>query len=566
MARNLIIYAAKIKSGKDCSLELTQCSFELPSLETIEPLLTSNIIEAIFQRFDNFTIAEKKIALKIIEAASKTVYRNVIYSNNFDDLMKVLQNLYTNGNEIEVLLTMNEYLEFDENITEKILKANGINMILDSCKTKDTALLNLCSLIVLRIVMFGGKNSVNILMKLDISSWILPFVRINNDCRIKYYAYFTLVYLRIIWNIKCKIFESGMLDSIVDFLFNNEIELRSKPSIICRDTANLQKKLLGLLSCKNRMAQTFGVFQIAWEISSGIDKHLYFNDERIIRELRRVAVYSNVYTSKFAKNALIVLTSLADSRIVRFPPKTITEWDANDVQRWLKIFGFEEYAIFFQNVDGVGLMAITDYELKKNYFLIDGDKRKLFYEERSILSGESSGKTVKILQQQSILYSVDLSPNKGAEYIDTFGQKPAVVDEVFKNPTRKKYDAFISYRRQGGSELASLIYINLVMRNYNVFFDVRSLCAGKFAEKLKTSIQQSRNFILLLTPDALKRCKDEGDWIALEIEMAIKSECNIVPIAKDFDNNDFDDETLPKMVRHLKEFNQIMWHHDAQVS
>ena len=49
-----------------------------------------------------------------------------------------------------------------------------------------------------------------------------------------------------------------------------------------------------------------------------------------------------------------------------------------------------------------------------------------------------------------------------------------------------------------------------------MFLDIERLNAGKFDEGLLTSIAQSKNFILVLTPDALERCKKDTqkkDWV-----------------------------------------------------
>jgi len=49
-----------------------------------------------------------------------------------------------------------------------------------------------------------------------------------------------------------------------------------------------------------------------------------------------------------------------------------------------------------------------------------------------------------------------------------------------------------------------------------VFIDVERLEAGKFDNGLLNSIRQAKNFVLVLTPDALHRCindEDCKDWV-----------------------------------------------------
>ena len=98
------------------------------------------------------------------------------------------------------------------------------------------------------------------------------------------------------------------------------------------------------------------------------------------------------------------------------------------------------------------------------------------------------------------------------------------------------YDIFISYRRDGGHEMARLIYEHLSFKGLNCFFDLEELGAGEFNIKLLKNIEESRNFVLILSPGALDRCRNENDWVRAEIEHAIENEKNIVPLMmKGFD-------------------------------
>lgn len=91
-------------------------------------------------------------------------------------------------------------------------------------------------------------------------------------------------------------------------------------------------------------------------------------------------------------------------------------------------------------------------------------------------------------------------------------------------------DIFISYRREGGTDMAQLVYHRLISDGYDVFLDVDKLRSGIFKDKLYQEIENSTDFLLILSPNALDRCKISGDWVCLEIEHAIKCGKNIVPI------------------------------------
>ncbi|MBR3273339.1 MAG: TIR domain-containing protein [Clostridia bacterium] len=95
---------------------------------------------------------------------------------------------------------------------------------------------------------------------------------------------------------------------------------------------------------------------------------------------------------------------------------------------------------------------------------------------------------------------------------------------------RKKYDVFISYRREGGSETAKHLHDSLTARGYSVFLDVESLRNGPFNTALYDVIDSSKDFLLILPPNGLDRCADENDWVRLEIERALSRKKNIVPV------------------------------------
>lgn len=91
-------------------------------------------------------------------------------------------------------------------------------------------------------------------------------------------------------------------------------------------------------------------------------------------------------------------------------------------------------------------------------------------------------------------------------------------------------DIFISYRREGGEFLASLLYQRLTSDGYSVFLDVESLRSGKYNEQLFRVIEECTDFLLILPPNGLDRCVHPDDWVRLEIEHAVDLGKNIVPV------------------------------------
>lgn len=93
----------------------------------------------------------------------------------------------------------------------------------------------------------------------------------------------------------------------------------------------------------------------------------------------------------------------------------------------------------------------------------------------------------------------------------------------------KQYDIFISYRRSS-YDTANLIATRLKAAGYSVFFDMEALRSGKFNEQLFGVIDNCKDFLVVLPPNALERCVNEDDWVRLEVCRAMANKKNIVPV------------------------------------
>jgi TPR repeat protein len=91
---------------------------------------------------------------------------------------------------------------------------------------------------------------------------------------------------------------------------------------------------------------------------------------------------------------------------------------------------------------------------------------------------------------------------------------------------------FISYRRTNVS-WALAIFQDLTHHGYDVFFDYKGIASGDFERIILGNIDARAHFLVLLTPSALDRCSEPGDWFRREIEHAISAQRNIVPLMLD---------------------------------
>jgi tetratricopeptide (TPR) repeat protein len=88
---------------------------------------------------------------------------------------------------------------------------------------------------------------------------------------------------------------------------------------------------------------------------------------------------------------------------------------------------------------------------------------------------------------------------------------------------------FISYRRTN-VPWALAISQYLTHNGYDVFVDYTGVASGDFESVILGNIRARAHFLVLLTPSALERCSNSDDWLRREIESAMDSQRNIVPL------------------------------------
>jgi hypothetical protein len=65
------------------------------------------------------------------------------------------------------------------------------------------------------------------------------------------------------------------------------------------------------------------------------------------------------------------------------------------------------------------------------------------------------------------------------------------------------------YRHDTGEHSAKVIYDRLRDKGYNVFLDVETLRSGAFNTKLYSVIEECRDVLVILSPNALDRCVND---------------------------------------------------------
>jgi len=174
------------------------------------------------------------------------------------------------------------------------------------------------------------------------------------------------------------------------------------------------------------------------------------------------------------------------------------------------------------------------------------------------------------LQELGIHSSVDrlrilLAAGEGSITEDSPDGRTGSVAAITGN-VAARYDVFLSYRRSNGSQLASLLKVLLELKGLKVFIDVKELGSGNFAEAILANIACSSCLVVVLSPGALDKCKQDNsneDWLHREVAFAMEKNILVVPLMEA--NFTWPKETeLPKDIRHICSLNGVSWYHDYQ--
>ncbi|NXC19162.1 SARM1 protein, partial [Corythaeola cristata] len=363
-------------------------------------------------------------------------------------------------------------------------------------------------------------------------------------------------------------------------------------------TADDLQRLVPLLDSSRLEAQCIAAFYLCTEaaIKTRQKKTKIFSETGATQSLKRVVCYStSSTTSSLAKKVLRMIGEEVPRRIL----PTVPNWKACEVQTWLQQIGFNKYCQSFldHQVDGDILLRLTEEELQEDLGMDSSITRKRFFREltelktfanystcdRSNLSDWLGGIDPNFRQytynlltcgiNRNFLHRVTEQQLQEDCHIHTGFHRVRILTaarETLHSPITLQTapdgtDVFISYRRSTGSQLASLLKVHLQLHGFSVFIDVEKLEAGKFEDKLVQSVMSARNFVLVLSPNALDKCMGDPeckDWVHKEIVTALNSGKNIVPVTDHFEWPD--PETLPKDMRAVLKFNGIKWSHEYQ--
>ncbi|XP_068832836.1 NAD(+) hydrolase SARM1 [Capricornis sumatraensis] len=522
----------------------------------------------------------------------------------------VILNLAKEREPVELERSMAGILEHmfkhSEETCQKLVTAGGLDAVLYWCRRTDQALLRHCALALANCALHGGQAVQRRMVEKRAAEWLFPLAFSKEDEMLRLHACLAVAVLATNKEVEREVEHSGTLDLVEPLVASLDPGHFARCMVDASDTSQGRapddlQRLVPLLDSSRLEAQCVGAFYLCAEaaIKSRQGKTKVFSDIGAIQSLKRLVSYStNGTTSALAKRALRLLGEEVPRRIL----PSVPSWKEAEVQTWLQQIGFSQYCENFrkQQVDGDLLLRLTDEELQTDLDMKSGITRKRFRRELTELKTFANYATCDRSNLADWLGSLDPRFRQYTYGLVSCGLDRSLLHRVSEQqlledcgiglgvhrariltaaremlhsplpctsgkPGGDTPDVFISYRRNTGSQLASLLKVHLQLHGFSVFIDVEKLEAGKFKDKLIQSIMEARNFVLVLSAGALDRCMQDDDckdWVHKEIATALKYRKNIVPVIDSFEWPE--PQALPEDMQAVLNFNAIKWSHEYQ--
>ncbi|KAK3914268.1 NAD(+) hydrolase sarm1 [Frankliniella fusca] len=541
---------------------------------------------------------------RLLEQCLTTENRAHVVENGLEKVVNVACACTKNSNSVDHSRVGTGILEHlfkhSEGTCSDVIRLGGLDAVLFECRKNDIETLRHCAGALANLSLYGGAENQEAMIKRKVPMWLFPLA-FHNDDNIKYYACLAIAVLVANTEIEAAVLQSGTLDLVEPFVTSHNPSdfARSNLAHAHGQSMHWLRRLVPVLSSKREEARNLAAFHFCME--AGIKKQQgnteIFREIGAIEPLKKCASCPNAVASKYAAQALRLIGEEVPHKLSQQVPL----WSTEDVREWVKQIGFAEYANSFveSRVDGDLLLQLTEENLRTDIGITNGIRRRGFTRELQNLKkmADYSSKDVSNLNSFLQVMGPEFSTytyamlNAGVDkdsirclsddqlinecgiansihrlrILESIRMMENCPDNSFQDNLDKPLDVFVSYRRSNGSQLASLLKVHLQLRGFRVFIDVERLEAGKFDNNLLQSIRQARHFLLVLTPKALDRCRDDPeckDWVHKEIVAALQSQCNIIPIIDNFSWPD--PETLPEDMRAVCHFNGVRWIHDYQ--
>ncbi|XP_077578358.1 NAD(+) hydrolase SARM1 [Stigmatopora nigra] len=541
---------------------------------------------------------------------SAKLLEQILVSDNRDYIARlglgVILNLTRQQEDAQLARSVSGILEHMFKHTEEtsvhLIKNGALDALLYWCRGTDPTVLRHCAVALANCAMYGGHRCQRWMIEKQAAEWLFPLAFSKEDELIRFHACLAVTVLAANREIEKEVVKSGTLELVEPFIASLDPDdfarsLSDSADCMQGKTASDLQHLLPLLDGTRLEGKCIAAFYLCVEtsIKSRQRNTKIFHEIGAVQSLKRIVMYSSNGTAcSLAKRALRMMGEEVPKRIL----SSVPNWKTCEVQTWLQQVGFSAFCDRFQElqVDGDLLLNITEEDLSQDLGMTAGLCRKRFLRDLRVLKTYANYATCDPHNMADWLTEADprfrqytyglVQSGVDRNNIQTLtdqqlsqdchvlnGVHRAKILAVSRKPLRPCNtdaqpagpDVFISYRRTTGSQLASLLKVHLQVRGFSVFIDVEKLEAGKFEDKLIQSVQRARNFILVLSANALDKCMGDTamkDWVHKEIVTALACKKNIVPVTDYFTWPD--PTSLPEDMRSILNFNGIKWSHEYQ--
>ncbi|XP_024593017.1 sterile alpha and TIR motif-containing protein 1 isoform X1 [Neophocaena asiaeorientalis asiaeorientalis] len=503
----------------------------------------------------------------------------------------VILNLAKEREPVELARSVAGILEHmfkhSEETCQRLVAAGGLDAVLYWCRRTDPPLLRHCALALANCALHGGQAAQRRMVEKRAAEWLFPLA-FSEDEMLRLHACLAVAVLATNKEVEREVERSGTLALVEPLVASLDPGCFARCLVDASDTSQGRgpddlQRLVPLLDSSRLEAQCIGAFYLCAEaaIKSLQGKTKVFSDIGAIQSLKRLVSYStNGTTSALAKRALRLLGEEVPRPIL----PSVASWKEAEEQQ----------------VDGDLLLRLTDEELQTDLSMKSGLTRKRFFRELTELKTFANYATCDRSNLADWLGSLDPRFRQYTYGLVSCGLDRSLLHRVSEQqlledcgihlgvhrariltaaremlhsplpctgckPCGDTPDVFISYRRNSGSQLASLLKVHLQLHGFSVFIDVEKLEAGKFEDKLIQSIMGARNFVLVLSAGALDKCMQDHDckdWVHKEIVTALNCGKNIVPVIDGFQWPE--PRALPEDMQAVLTFNGIKWSHEYQ--
>ncbi|KAF3692827.1 Sterile alpha and TIR motif-containing protein 1 Tir-1 -like protein [Channa argus] len=512
-------------------------------------------------------------ALEITYESAKLL-EQILIAENRDYVARmglgVILNLTRQQEDAQLARSVSGILEHMFKHTEETsvhLISNGaLDALLFWCRSTDPTVLRHCAIALANCAMYGGHRCQRLMIEKQAAEWLFPLAFSKEEELIRFYACLAVTVLAANREIEKEVVKSGTLELVEPFIASLDPDDFARSLLDSADcmqgrTASDLQHLLPLLDGTRVEGKCIAAFYLCVEtsIKSRQRNTKIFQEIGAVNSLKRIVMYSSNGTAcALAKRALNMMGEEVPKHILSCVPN----WKTGEVLTWLQQVGFSTFSDCFQElqVDGDLLLNITEQDLNSDLAGVDPRFRQYTY---GLVQSGVDRSNIQHITDQQLQQDCHIDNGVHRAMILSASRKPLKPCHTDAQPAGP--DVFISYRRTTGSQLASLLKVHLQVRGYSVFIDVEKLEAGKFEDKLIQSVQRARNFILVLSANALDKCMGDTamkDWVHKEIVTALAGKKNIVPVTDNFMWPD--PMSLPEDMRAILNFNGIKWSHEYQ--